>query len=377
MELSCSIIRGGTSKGIFVQDDDLAKDPAVRKWQILQLFGSPHSRQIDGLGGADPLTSKLALVCPSSRPGINVEYESIEVGISEGTLNNSIMCGNLAAGVGYFAIMEGMVDPVSPETSVVIYSRNNGKTIIASIPSAHGSPDLHGRYTIHGVPGSGPEVRLNFVDPAGAVTGRLLPMDEPLSVITLSDGQRLSYSLVDSGTLYAFFLAEELGITGHETPAELDCNMTFKACAEAARERVVDAFNEKMRDQPHIDSGSGLLNKKDLKIAVLAAPGLQDTEADIVAKVINPFNVHKAFAVSGAICLATATVIPETIAHNFCPSGPSPARVRIRHPSGTMCTTVDFEQKPKEIRISSAEVSRTARILMRGTAFISDPSEYS
>lgn len=377
MELSCSIIRGGTSKGIFVQDGDLAIDPIVRKQQILQLFGSPHGRQIDGLGGADPLTSKLALVCPSSRPGINVEYESIEVGISEGTLNNSIMCGNLAAGVGYFAITEGMVNTTSPETAIAIYSRNNGKTIIASIPSAHGIPDLYGSYTIHGVPGSGPEVRLNFIDPAGAVTGKLLPMDEPLSVITLSDGQRLSYSLIDSGTLYAFFMAEDLGITGHETPAELDCNMTFKACADVVRDRVVEAFNEKERDQPGVDSSSRLLNKKDLKIAVLAAPDAKDTEADIVAKVINPFNVHKAFAVSGAICLSTATVIPETIAHNFCPSGPSPARIRIRHPSGTMCTTVDFEQKLKEVRISSASVSRTARILMRGTAFIPDHSGYS
>lgn len=372
MELSCSIIRGGTSKGIFVQDSDLAKDPAVRKQQILQLFGSPHTRQIDGLGGADPLTSKLALVCPSSRPGINVEYESIEVGISEGTLNNSIMCGNLAAGVGYFAIMEGIVAPSSPETTIAIYSRNNGKTIIASIPSARGVPDLYGSHTIHGVPGSGPEVRLSFVDPAGAVTGKLLPMDEPLSVVTLSDGRRLNYSLVDSGTLYAFLLAGDLGITGHETPAELDCNMAFKTCADAARERIIEAFNQKVRDQSEPEYKNRLLSKKDLKISVLSSPGPQDSEADIVAKVINPFNVHKAFAVSGAICLATATVIPETIAHNYCPLDQSPAKIRIRHPSGTMCTTVDFTRHHRQIHISSAEVSRTARIIMRGTAFLQD-----
>lgn len=370
MEIACSIIRGGTTKGIFIQDRDLSADPQQRAAQIFALFGTPHHRQIDGLGGADPLTSKLALVSASERPGIDVDYESFEVGIAEPTLNNTIMCGNLAAGVGYFAIQQGLVKVTQPETKITIYSRNNGTTIVSHIPCDAEGPRQTGDFSINGVAGTAPRVRLQFQEPAGSVTGHLLPMNAPVSQLTRPGLPPIDYSLVDAGTLYAFIQADKLGVSGHETVAELDCKPEFKKEIHDIRRGIVEHYNQHSHERTDGSWKKVHLELKDLKIAILAPKESHDGEADIVARVINPVNVHKAYAVSGGICLAAAAAIGNTVANQIFRVSQSPSKVVIRHPSGTMNVIVDWSVDNREVIVHSAEVSRTARILMRGFAQI-------
>lgn len=370
--IDCSIIRGGTSKAIFVDGRLLPQDVAERDRLLLALFGSPDVRQIDGLGGADPLTSKLAVVTPSDRPGIDVEFEAAQIGIAEPTVNFGLMCGNTAAGVGYFAIAEGMVSPREPQTVINIYCRNNGKLITATVPVRDGQALAEGDFRIHGVARPGGEELLAFRDPAGAVTGVLLPTGSPCDTLIL-DGSPIRLSVVDSGTLYAFVVAADLGLSGLESPAALDADTGFRQAVERLRGAIADQVNAV--DIP----GKRPLAPRKIKIATVAPPAdyvaLNDAAVtagahDVAARIINPEKIHKAFAVSGAISLASAAAIAGSVVHEIVALQVSPATVRIGHPSGILDVGVMFEADAGGCRIVAAEVRRTARILMRGTAYV-------
>ena len=185
MDLPCSLIRGGTTKGVYIEGRHLPDDPILRDRIILSLFGSPDARQIDGLGGADPLTSKVAIVSPSAKPDADVDYTSGEVGIVEPNINYGTMCGNLASGVGLFAIARGMVKIVAPVTAIRIFNTNSGKYLTAYIPIENAKPALTGTFSINGVPGTSPKIRLAFENPTGSITGHLLPTQSPVDQIKL------------------------------------------------------------------------------------------------------------------------------------------------------------------------------------------------
>lgn len=347
--VSCAIIRGGTSKGVFVLDASLPVDPIERDRCLLALMGSADPRQIDGLGGGDPLTSKVAIVSPGGAPGVDLEYESVEVGIGSDFVNHGVMCGNLAAGVGLFALQEGLLPRDAPRRALAIHCRNNGKRIEARLADGRpwASADVH--------PGA-VAVRLSFVDPVGAVTGRLLPLDEPVSSLSV-DGTALSFSAVDSGTLYAFVRARDLDLAGDEAPADLDANQAFRRLMERVREEVMGRINAHLgtRHPP-----------KRLKLAVVAPPRDAGAHAEVVARIINPARVHKAYAVSGGICLASAATVPGSVVHEVVAAGPSPWTVGITHPSGSLSVTL----RASEGRITACEVERTARTIMQGLAHL-------
>ena len=347
--VACAIIRGGTSKGIFVLERSLPVDPSERDRWLLALMGSSDARQIDGLGGGDPLTSKVAIVSPGRAEGVDLEYESVEVGIGSDFVNHGVMCGNLAAGVGLFALQEGLLPRDVPRRALGIHCRNNGKRIEARL--ADGAPwasaDVH--------PGA-VTIRLSFVDPVGAVTGRLLPLDEPVSSLRV-DGATLEFSAVDSGTLYAFVRAGDLGLAGDEAPAELDANQDFRRLMERVREEVMGRINAHLGTQHP---------PKRLKLAVVAAPRAASPDAAIVARIINPARVHKAYAVSGGICLASAATVPGSLVHEIVAAGSSPWTVGITHPSGSLAVTL----RRSADRITACEVDRTARLIMQGLAHL-------
>ena len=371
-EIDCSIIRGGTSKGIFVNGADLPTDVAERDRLLLALFGSPDIRQIDGLGGADPLTSKLAVVTRSSRPGVDVEFEAAQIGIAKPIVDFSLMCGNTASGVGYFAIVEGMVAPVEPFTVVNILCRNNDKIITATVPVKDSRPVSEGDFVIHGVTRPGCEELMEFKEPGGAVTGALLPTGSVRDRVDCG-GDPITVSVVDSGTLYCFVSASEMGIGGHEPPAVLDGDADFRSRIESLRHAVADHVNAAGI------AGNKTVAARNVKIATVAPPSdygtmngnsVSGTDYDIAARIINPEKTHKAFAVSGAICLASACALENGVAGDVFRAIESPATVRIGHPSGVMDARVSFERSQADPRILSAEVKRTARILMRGTAYV-------
>lgn len=353
--IPCAIVRGGTSKGVFLLEEHLPQDPEQRAGLLLRLMGSPDPRQIDGLGGADPLTSKVAIISRSSREGIDVEYESVEVGIAEPFVNLGIMCGNLLAGVGPFAIAEGLVVPRLPATTVRIYCRSNQKTVVARVPYEH---DVHGA-------GAWPAlVDLVFENPAGAVTGKLLPAGKPMTRLSLDHGRRLDVSIVDAGTLYAFARADAFGLSGMEDAAVLDGNAGFRATIEEARKEIARRINrQRFRSIP-------LISPRLVKIAIVTPPGGHRGDVDIVARVINRAKVHKAYAVSGAICLAAAAAIPGTVVNGIVKAAASPLRLRIGHPSGILSLLLHWPVGAAEPTISAAEIRRSARIVMRGNAHV-------
>lgn len=356
--LACCIIRGGTSKGVFVREEQLPRDQAERDALLVALMGSPDPRQIDGLGGADPLTSKVAIIRGSTRRGIDVEYESVEVAIGEGLVNRGIMCGNLAAAVGAFAILEGLVPVQSPLTTVRILCRSNDKIVVARLPMSASQTGL----PWDGAPGIEQDVTLSFPEPGGAVTGRLLPAGQPVSSIVLEDGKAHPVSIVDAGTLYAFAEAASLGVRPGATLEQLDGDTAFRERVELLREQVARKVNE------HLGCA---LKARRIKIAIISAAGVQG--ADISARIINPAKVHKAYAVSGGICLAAAAAIPGTLVHGMIGARTSPMTVRIAHPAGVMQIAIRYAQRPGGIALHSAEIERKARVILRGNAFVPIP----
>ena len=356
--IPCAIIRGGTSKGIFMLDKHLPADSAQRDRVLLQLMGSPDPRQIDGLGGADPLTSKVAIVAPSKRAGFDVEYESLEVGIAEAHVNHGLMCGNLIAGVGHFALAEGLVRPQSPVTTVRIYCRSNEKMIVAKIPLASSQALLSGMPDRHGL------VSLLFNNPGGAISGRLLPAGEALSVFTLDRYRDIAVSIVDAGTLYAFVRADALGLTGSESVAALDGDSHFRAIIELLRHKVADYINQCAPE------GAAAITPRLVKVAIIGAPVAGQHNADVVARVVNTAKVHKAYAVSGGICLAAAAAIPGSVVNQIVRPQDSPFTVRIAHPSGTLSLRTYWTSGVHGIVIHASEIERSARILLRGTAYV-------
>lgn len=217
----CAIIRGGTSKGVFLMENQVPADPAARDKFILRLFGSPDQRQIDGLGGANSLTSKVCIIGPSTRSDADVDYTFGQVSIVAAVIDWKGNCGNLSSAVGPFAIDEGLVKAVEPITTVRIHNTNTKKLIIARVPVKDGVALSNGNYAIPGVPGTGARIDLEFQDPGGSVTGRILPTGNPRDLVKV-DGTEFNVSIVDAGNPVVFMLAEELGLMGTELPTHVE-----------------------------------------------------------------------------------------------------------------------------------------------------------
>ena len=223
-KIRCVILRGGTSKGVYFREEDLPQDAEARKNTILRVFGSPDKRQIDGLGGADALTSKVAVVGKSKRDDCDVDYTFGQVSIDTPNIYTKGICGNITSGVGPFAIDEGLVEAVEPETKVRIFNTNTKRVIVETVPVRNGKAVTEGDYRIAGVPGSGAKVSLDFSDSAGAITGKLLPTGNVVDTIEVKEIGQLQVSVVDCCQVQVFVRPEDVGMTGLETPYEIDAD---------------------------------------------------------------------------------------------------------------------------------------------------------
>src|ERR1700680_4510658 len=220
--IPCTIMRGGTSKALFFLHSDLPADLQRRTEFLLRAFGSPDIRQVDGMGGADPLTSKTAIIGRSNRPGVDVEYTFGQVSITEPFVDMEGNCGSIASAVGPFAIDKDLVSAVEPVTTVRIFNTNTKKMIVADVPVREGRVVTHGEYQINGVPGTGAEIKLHFVDPGGAITGKLLPTGHIIDKIKLENGKTVDVSVVDAGNLAGFVRARQISLRGDELPAGIE-----------------------------------------------------------------------------------------------------------------------------------------------------------
>jgi 4-oxalomesaconate tautomerase len=346
-------MRGGTSKGPFFLASDLPSDTELRNRVLLAAMGSPDIRQIDGIGGADPLTSKVAIVSRSSRPGIEVDYLFAQVSIDRPLVDVTPNCGNMLAGVGPFAIERGLVPASAPFTPVTIYMVNTGNVAVAHVPTPEGQVTYEGDASVAGVPGLSAPIRIDFLNTAGSVCGLMLPTGHTLDRI---DG--VEATLIDNGMPVVVMRAADLGKTGHETPAELDADREFKERLEQIR--II--AGERM--------GLGDVRTKVVPKMTLIAPPREG--GSLITRTFIPHKCHAAIGVLGAVTVGTACVLPGSVATGMIstPNG-SVKRLSVEHPTGELSVELEVASAggadPKVVR---ASLIRTARALFRGEVLI-------
>lgn len=352
--IPCTLMRGGTSKGPYFHSQDLPADPAERDRILLAAMGSPHIRQVDGIGGGDTLTSKVVVVSPSAQEGIDIEYLFAQVSVDQSRVDTMPNCGNMLAGVGPYAIENGLVEAQDPLTKLRILNRNTGKIVEAIVQTPGGKVTYEGDTRIDGVPGSGAPIILNFLDAAGAKTGKLFPTGQRVDVVG-----GIPVTCIDFASPLVFVAAEAMGRSGHETKQELDADEKLKARLEAIRIEIA------------IRAGLGDVSKSVLpKIALVAEPGRGGT---ITSRYFTPWTCHSAFAVTGALCLAAASSIAGTVPAQYARlRAEDPALVSIAHPAGMLDIRMvtDPASTAENPVFSAAGLVRTARPLFIGVAHV-------
>ncbi|MBW4982464.1 4-oxalomesaconate tautomerase [Mameliella sp. CS4] len=340
-------MRGGTSKGGYFLASDLPRDVSARDAVLLGVMGSPDPRQIDGMGGADPLTSKVAVLRPSEREGIDVEYLFLQVFVDRALVTDAQNCGNILAGVGPFAIERGLVPVRGAETPVTIWMENTGQVAVARVATPGGRVDYAGDARIDGVPGTAAPVPIAFRDTAGSSCGALFPSGRVADVI---DG--VEVTLIDNGMPCVMLRAADLGIAGDEAPEALEADEALRARLEAIR----------LAAGPMMSLGD-VAEKSVPKMTLVSAPRAGGA---IATRTFIPHRCHKAIGVLGAVSVATACLTEGAVGHDLSvlPKG-DPKALSVEHPTGEM-TVVGHLENGEVVR---AEVLRTARKLMDGIVF--------
>jgi 2-methylaconitate cis-trans-isomerase PrpF len=373
--IRCVLMRGGTSKAVVFAAQDLPAELTRRDALILGAFGSPDSRQIDGLGGADPLTSKVAIVGKSRVSGADVDYTFGQVGIHDAAINYGVDCGNTAAAVGLYAVEEGLVPPAGSNTTVRILSTNSGKLVVAEVPTEGGRARTEGTYRISGVPRPGAEIGLTFMEPAGPVTGRLLPTGRGVDEIALRGGRRVRVSVVDCGNLYGFIPATTWSLTGCELPRDIEATSRLMEEVEEVREGICRQLLSEGSALPPCSAAAVKVAVVGPRAAYVTSEGdtVEGTGIDITARIINPSKVHKAFAVTGAICVAAAAALEGTVVNELCGRPRSDGETfRIGHPQGVIEAVLGLGRAGGEVVVRSVRVGRTARRIMEGIVYVPD-----
>ena len=342
-------MRGGTSKGGYFLASDLPADTAARDAFLLRVMGSPDPRQIDGMGGADPLTSKVAVIRKSEREGIDVDYLFLQVFVDQAIVTDAQNCGNILAGVGPFAIERGLVSATGDETRVAIFMENTGQVAVATVQTPGGRPAYRGDARIDGVPGTHAPIPLEFRDTAGSTCGALLPTGHAVDEI---DGVRCT--LIDNGMPCIVFKAEDVGATGYETRAELDAAEELKARIEAIRLKAGPLMN------------LGDVSAKSVPKMMLVAPPRNG--GAVTVRSFIPHRAHASIGVLGAVSVATACLVPGSPAAEVAQiPGDHRKSLSVEHPTGEMTCVLEVNG---EGEVETAALLRTARKLMDGIVFV-------
>ncbi len=349
--IRCSVFRGGTSKGLYFLAADLPSDVDTRDRVLLAAMGSPDPRQIDGMGGAHPLTSKVAVVRRSARDDADVDYLFLQVWPDRAEVSDNQNCGNLLAGVGPFALEEGLVTPLDGSTAVRIWMENTQSLAVAHVRTPGGAVEYEGDARIDGVPGTHAPIPIDFLDIAGSSCGALLPTGNASDVV---EGVRVT--CVDNGMPVVCVAASDLGVSGHESPAELEADEALKAKVEAVRLAAGPLMN------------LGDVTRKTVPKMSLLSPARHG--GVISTRTFIPHRVHEAIGVFGAVSVATTCLVAGSVAADIAKPDPALRQLDIEHPSGFFTVTVDVGEDGS---IRGAALLRTARLLMRGEVFV--PSE--
>ncbi|NVK18887.1 MAG: 4-oxalomesaconate tautomerase [Methylocystaceae bacterium] len=341
-------MRGGTSKGGYFLAEDLPSDVAERDAFLLRIMGSPDDRQIDGMGGADPLTSKVAVIKPSAREGVDIDYLFLQVFVDKATVTDMQNCGNILAGVGPFAIERGLVKITGHITTVTIYMENTGQIAKADIQTPNGKVTYSGDTAIDGVPGTAAPVAVTFQDTAGSSCGQLLPTGDTKNLV-----EGIEVTMIDNGMPTVVMRACDLGISGTESREELEANTKLREKLEAIR----------LKCGPMMNLGD-VTDKSVPKMTMVSTP---QKGGAISTRTFIPHRCHASIGVLGAVSVATACMLKGSPAADFAniPDGSSKT-LEIEHPTGQATVLLNLDNNNA---VESAAIVRTARKLFDGEIF--------
>ncbi|MER5992161.1 4-oxalomesaconate tautomerase [Streptomyces viridosporus] len=359
--IPCLFMRGGTSRGPFFDGRLLPGDTGTRDAVLLAAMGSPDPRQIDGVGGGHPLTSKVGIVRPGTEPGVDVEWTFAQVQPAGGAVDTSSNCGNMLAAVLPFAVETGMVVPVADRTTARVLTRNTGMVAEITVATPAG-PDgtrhvaYEGTTRIDGVPNAAAPVEIGFLDTAGSVAGALLPTGRTRDTVEVPGVGPVDVTLIDNGQPLVIVAAERLGATGHETPAEIDADEALRARVEALRLVCGEAM------------GLGDVTERNYPKMTLVAPPRHG--GTLTTRSLIPRVCHQSIGVLAAVTAATACVLDGSVARDVAAgvSGTEPT-VSVEHPSGAFAVTLGLDPDDPR-RVVRSALLRTARLLMAGDLLV-------
>ena len=351
--IPCTLMRGGTSKGLYFHAPDLPADRAARDRVLLAAMGSPDPRQIDGVGGAHPLTSKVAVIAASTRPDADVDYLFLQVVVDRAEVSDSQNCGNILAGIGPWAIENGLVPALNPVTPVRIHMQNTASIAVAHVPTPGGRVEYEGEKRIDGVPGTAAAIPIDFIDVAGSSCGALLPTG---SIVDRVDG--LEITCIDNGMPVVLLKASDLGKSGYEAPDDLEADPDLKARVERIRLAIGPRMN------------LGDVTPKTVPKMCLVAP--PRAGGAICTRTFIPHRVHDSIGVLGAVSVATACALPGSVAAQVgvVSAAGSIRQLDIEHPTGFFTVAIDVAIAGSSIEVRRSALLRTARKLMRGEVFV-------
>ena len=348
--ISCIIMRGGTSRGPYLQISDLPQDRNACAQVLLKIMGSGHELQLDGIGGGNSLTSKVAMVGASSHPDADVDYLFAQVGVLDKIVDFSPNCGNMLAGVAPYAIETGLFPASQGTTTVRIHNLNTGKIIHSTVQTPQGKVEYTGNTIISGTNSPGAPIQLTFLNVEGAKTGKLLPTGNAVDVINSTE-----VTCIDAATPVVLIKASDLGKTGNETPSELDSDSEFMSQLESIRLKAGELM------------GMGDVSNSVIPKPILLSPANHGGTSN--ARYFVPHRCHKSLAVTGSIAIVTACCLPGTVAAKLIGNKDSESYFTLEHPSGK----IELNAQRKEDNVSalnSVSVIRTAKKIMTGTVYL-------
>lgn len=363
MKVPVVVMRGGTSKGVFFNHEHMPSNPLQWDAFLLDVMGSPDHRQIDGLGGANSLTSKAGIIKKSNSPDFDVEYTFAQISLDNQMVDFKGNCGNISSAVGPYAIEQGLIEAKSPITTVRIFNTNTKKLIMAEVEVENGQVKTEGSCSIPGVPGTGSPIYLSFNRAEGAVTGKLFPTGNPVDMIRTRD-RLIPVSIIDVANPLVFVKAQDVGLTGNELPADY----TQDKLNELEEIRSIAAEMCGFSDRKSATFKSPAVPK----MTIIAPPmdyvdlegnERKSSEMDVMIRMMSMQKPHQALAITGAICTTAGAYLEDTILSDML--NIKQEVFRLAHPAGIMEAKVDFLAG----HIRSIKVVRTARTILEGNVY--------
>ncbi len=371
--IPCSILRGGTSKGVYILENYLPSEEQARNELLMRIMGSPDIKQINGLGGAASVTSKVAIIGVSKRGDADVDYTFAQVSVDKPLVSYKGNCGNISSGVGPFAIEQGLVKITEPVTTVKVFNTNTGKIIEEEVEVKNGAVRYDGDFAIAGVPGTGSPVKLKFLDPAGSVSGKLLPTGNAADVLEVPGIGQVEVSIVDAANPLVFVKASDLGLTGKELPKKLDADQekldlleTVRGLA-AVKMGLITDYKKSAWEMPGVPKMTFVAEPDEYETT--SGVTIKGDSIDLLSRMMSMQKTHPTYAMTGAMCTAAAAIIPGSVVNQVLRPGADTKFIRIGHAGGILEAGVDFHVEGNETIVEDTFGFRTANLLLEGFTY--------